>query len=119
MVENALMETGLWFLGEKGRLVSRMSGARQWGLSLASADIFLEIWPRLKTTIDLPDALFHRTKVAAAQRRTTIKNLVIQGLEAVLKEEKLAAPPAGALARLRKGYHFTGRLLTREETHER
>ena len=73
----------------------------------------------MKTTIDLPDAIFHRTKIAAAQRRTTIKNLVIEGLEAVLREEQPSAIPADALARLRKGYHFTGRLLTREEAHER
>ena len=35
----------------------------------------------MKTTIDLPDDLLHRAKVVAAQRKTTLKELVIQGLE--------------------------------------
>lgn len=37
----------------------------------------------MKTTIDLPDDLLHRAKVVAAQRRTTLKELVQQGLEYV------------------------------------
>jgi len=35
----------------------------------------------VKTTIDLPDDLLQRAKIAAAQRRTTLKDLVVQGLE--------------------------------------
>lgn len=35
----------------------------------------------VKTTIDLPDDLLQRAKIAAAQRRTTLKELVVQGLE--------------------------------------
>lgn len=35
----------------------------------------------MKTTIDLPDDLLHRAKIAAAQRKTTLKELVVQGLE--------------------------------------
>jgi hypothetical protein len=73
----------------------------------------------MKTTIDLPDSLLERTKIAAARRRTTIKNLVIEGLEAVLREESPAAPPPDALARLRTGYHLGGRPLTRDEAHAR
>ena len=57
----------------------------------------------MKTTIDLPEQLLERTKIAAARRRTTIKNLIIEGLEKVLREETPAAPPADALARLRQG----------------
>ncbi|NJK91587.1 MAG: hypothetical protein HC904_07040 [Blastochloris sp.] len=34
----------------------------------------------MKTTIDLPDEILHRAKVAAAQRRTTLRELVLQGL---------------------------------------
>ena len=34
----------------------------------------------MKTTIDLPEELLHRAKVAAAERRTTLKELVLQGL---------------------------------------
>ena len=73
----------------------------------------------MKTTIDLPDAILERTKIAAARRRTSIKNLVIEGLEAVLREDVPAAPPADAIARLRQGYRLGGKPLTREQTHAR
>ncbi len=73
----------------------------------------------MKTTIDLPEAILERTKIAAARRRTTIKNLVIQGLETVLREETPPAPPADALARLRHGYHLGGQPLTRDQAHAR
>lgn len=43
----------------------------------------------MKTTIELPDALLHRAKVVAAQRKTTLKQLMIEGLENVT-----ASPPA-------------------------
>jgi hypothetical protein len=35
----------------------------------------------MKTTIDLPEALLYRAKVVAAERRTTLKELVVLGLE--------------------------------------
>lgn len=35
----------------------------------------------MKTTIDLPEALLHRAKITAAQRKTTLKELVVQGLD--------------------------------------
>ena len=73
----------------------------------------------MKTTIELPDAILERTKIAAARRRTTMKNLVIQGLEAILRDEEAPAQNAEALARLREGYHLGGRPLTREEIHAR
>ncbi len=37
----------------------------------------------MKTTIDFPDKLLHRAKVVAAQRRTTLRELVVRGLESV------------------------------------
>ena len=73
----------------------------------------------MKTTIELPDAILERTKIAAARRRTTMKNLVIQGLEAILRDEEAPTQNAEALARLREGYHLGGRPLTREEIHAR
>lgn len=73
----------------------------------------------MKTTIDLPDGIFEQTKIAAARRRTTIKNLVIEGLETILRQEAKPAPPADALARLRQGYHLGGKPLGREESHGR
>ncbi len=38
----------------------------------------------MKTTIELPDALFHQAKVVSAQRKITLKQLVIDGLEEVM-----------------------------------
>ena len=73
----------------------------------------------MKTTVDLPESILERTKIAAARRRTSIKNLIIEGLEIVLREEVLAAPPADALARLRQGYHLGGEPLTRDQVHAR
>ena len=73
----------------------------------------------MKTIIQLPDAILERTKVAAAHRRTSMKNLVIQGLEMLLQNEVAPAAPADALARLREGYHLGGHPMTREEIHAR
>lgn len=73
----------------------------------------------MKTTIDLPDHIMERTKIAAARRRTTIKNLVIEGLESVLNEGAPAPLPEDALARLRQGYHLSGKPLTRDQAHAR
>lgn len=70
---------------------------------------------RMKTTIDLPDEIVQRTKVAAALRRTTMRSLIIDGLEKVLQEEATPSPSASALARLRQGYHLGGNPLPRGE----
>ena len=48
----------------------------------------------MKTTIDLPDKVLHRVKVIAAERKTTLKALVVQGLIHVTQsnaEEKKGA----------------------------
>jgi hypothetical protein len=73
----------------------------------------------MKTTVDFPDSILERTKIAAVRRRTTIKNLIIEGLKTVLREELPIEPPADALARLRQGYHLGGQLLTRGQVHAR
>ena len=73
----------------------------------------------MKTTIDLPDDILERTKIAAARRRTSIKNLVIEGLETVLREDSPSIPSADALARLHQGYHLGGLPLTRDQAHGR
>jgi hypothetical protein len=41
----------------------------------------------VKTTIELPDALFLRAKTVAQLRRSTLKQLVIEGLERVTAPE--------------------------------
>ena len=45
----------------------------------------------MKTTIELPDAIVHRAKVLAAERRVTLRELVLQGLEQVLGEKQATA----------------------------
>jgi hypothetical protein len=44
----------------------------------------------MKATIELDDALYHRLKVAAAQRGRKVKDLVAEGVRFVLHEQ----PPA-------------------------
>jgi len=50
----------------------------------------------MKTTIDLPDTLLHQAKVTAARRRTTLKDLVVQGLEHVIRSPVTPTPPSPA-----------------------
>ena len=45
----------------------------------------------MKTTIELPDAVVNRAKILAAERRTTLRELVLQGLEHVLSEKRVSA----------------------------
>jgi len=45
----------------------------------------------MKTTIELPDEVVRRAKIAAAERRTTLRALVLQGLEQVLVENPVSA----------------------------
>jgi len=42
----------------------------------------------MKTTIDLPDALYRRARIAAAERSTTLRALVIEALEGELSGRK-------------------------------
>ena len=73
----------------------------------------------MKTTFDLPADLLERSKIAAAKRRTSLKKLVIEGLETVLAPESSPAGSNRALKRLKRGYHLGGRPLTRDEIHAR
>ncbi len=47
----------------------------------------------MKTTLELPDPLLRRAKILAAQRGTTLKELVVDGLRWVTGE----APATGAI----------------------
>jgi hypothetical protein len=73
----------------------------------------------MKTTIDLPDEILHRAKVVAAQRRTTLKELFLSGLELVMKSDAEAHARQAALARVRQGLNLGGKPLTRDQVHER
>jgi hypothetical protein len=80
----------------------------------------------MKTTIDLPDEILHRAKIVAAQRKTTLKELVIFGLIHALDtppadQEVQRLERAGRLiASLSKGRNTepVGR-LDRDDLHDR
>jgi predicted transcriptional regulator len=59
----------------------------------------------MKTTIDFPDELLHRVKVIAAERRTTLKDLMVQALRHITE------PPPEVVDKERKE---TFRRLLRE-----
>lgn len=73
----------------------------------------------MKTTIDLPDEILHRAKIVAAQRRTTLKELVLSGLDHVLGLSAEQQGQEQAILRLRKGMSLGGKPLAREEIHAR
>jgi hypothetical protein len=75
----------------------------------------------MRTTIDLPAPLLERVKISAAKRKTTMRGLVIKGLEAVLNEEAATDPAAtrSALERLRKGFALGNQPLSRDQIHAR
>lgn len=43
---------------------------------------------RMRTTIEIPDSLYHRAKLVAAQRHTTLRRLFTEALESALIEER-------------------------------
>lgn len=79
----------------------------------------------MKTTIDLPDELLHRAKIVAAQRKTTLKELVFQGLDYVIQHPHRdpEAERRAHIERLLQQMQATNvqpmTPLTREEIHDR
>jgi hypothetical protein len=73
----------------------------------------------MKTTIDVPDAMLHRAKIVAAQRQTTLRELIVSGLEIALRSEMETPRAESAIARLEKGLKLRGPALTREQAHDR
>jgi hypothetical protein len=73
----------------------------------------------MKTTIDVPDDLLHRAKVLAAERETTLKELVVAGLDWVLRSDSKSSRRDEALGRLRTGLSLGGTPLSRQESHDR
>ena len=47
----------------------------------------------MKTTIDVPDELLHRAKIIAAQRKTTLRELVVQGLDYAIEHPAQTGDP--------------------------
>lgn len=64
----------------------------------------------MRTTIELPDDLFRSAKIAAAERGSTLRQLVIQGLKRTLSETP-EQPNANKLPKLpskgRKSYDLS------------
>jgi len=50
------------------------------------------IYGHMKTTVELPDALLREAKIAAAQRQTSLKQLMIEGLEHVIGKRPAPEP---------------------------
>lgn len=80
----------------------------------------------MKTTIDFPDELLHRAKVVAAQRRTTLRELAVAGLERVTSEvsdgenEKDRKKNLKRLLKAMRASNTEPMVpLTREEIHDR
>jgi hypothetical protein len=80
----------------------------------------------MKTTIDFPDKLLHRAKVVAAQRRTTLRELVVRGLESVtdgISDESAENARKQNLKRLLNAIQATNTQLmtplSREEIYDR
>ena len=72
----------------------------------------------MKTTIDLPEEMLHRAKVLAARQHSTLKELVIAGLDHVLETTASGAQEA-PLRRLRQGLHLDNQVISRDEIHAR
>lgn len=64
---------------------------------------------QMKTTIELPDPLLRRAKVLAAQRGSTLRELVIEGLQQVTGATPGAASGAATLSREEAAIAETGR----------
>jgi len=61
----------------------------------------------MKTTIDIPDVLYRRVKLAAVQNGTTVRELMINGLR---KELEGVGPAAHRYAREEKALYETNEL---------
>lgn len=80
----------------------------------------------VKTTIDFPEEILHRAKIVAAQRKSTLRELVISGLTHTLdtppKHEDAVRRKRAArlIAALSKGRNTDPiGLLNRDELHDR
>lgn len=61
---------------------------------LYNTPILLDMGARMKTTIEVSDALFKSAKGLAQQRQTTLRALVEEGLRRVLSDSQAKAKPA-------------------------
>lgn len=79
----------------------------------------------MKTTIDLPDEVLTKAKIVAAERRTTLRELVLQGLKLVTEtppeaERKQRETELRSLLEAMRASNTEAMVpLKREEIHER
>ena len=79
----------------------------------------------MKTTIDLPDALLRKAKILAAERDTSLKEIVTQALMRLLEtpgkaeEQKRRASMRKLLKAMRASNDEPMTPLRREEIHDR
>jgi hypothetical protein len=73
----------------------------------------------MKTTIDLPPQILERAKILATRKKSTLKDLVIAGLDHVLSLETEQTGNEAALNRIRQGFHLGNKPFSREEAHAR
>ncbi len=79
----------------------------------------------MKTTIDLPEEVLVKAKIVAAERRTTLRELVVEGLKRVTETppEAEQAKRKAAFKRLLKAMQASNTepmvLMKREEIYDR
>jgi len=78
----------------------------------------MEIWVPLKTTIELPEALFRRAKSMAAQEGVTLKQLLTEALESQL-ETRMTTRNGKAAPRWMRAYGALRHLRQERKTIER
>jgi hypothetical protein len=54
---------------------------------------FYATMERMRTTIDLPDALFRKTKATAAMRGSSMKELIVRAVEREISQAPARAKP--------------------------
>ena len=59
----------------------------------------------VKTTIDLPDGLYRRAKIRAAERGTTLRSLLMESLEVYLLDQAAPGPRLPQRDRFRTDEH--------------
>ncbi|MBW2491962.1 MAG: hypothetical protein JRE65_12535 [Deltaproteobacteria bacterium] len=72
-------------------------------------------------TLSIDKSLIRKSKIIAAQRETSVSKMLSDELEKLIQRtEQYELAKRKALANLKKGFHFGGRItVSREELHER
>jgi hypothetical protein len=50
----------------------------------------------MRTTVDIPDEMFRKVKVMAAEQGSTVRELVLEGLEMVMRARKAVRVGSGS-----------------------